>query len=198
MPKSWRWFVRARRISLRESWSAYRRVACASPGVESGADDWAEEVVQESFLAALRSCHTYDSQYSFRTWLWTIVFNQCKTHFQRRARWQQCESLPAAQDHEPASLAEPRAPSPLGQLLAKERSELLERLLGQLSAAQADALRLRFFGELKFQEIADTMGCSLNTAKNRVKWGLLRLADMINNTERLLPIDRDDREREGP
>jgi RNA polymerase sigma-70 factor (ECF subfamily) len=106
--------------------------------------------------------------------------------------------LPAAQDHEPAFLVAAGTPSPLGQLLAKERSERLERLLERLSAAQADALRLRFFGELRFQEIADTMGCSLNTAKNRVKWGLLRLADMLNNSEQPQPIDRLDRAGETP
>jgi RNA polymerase sigma-70 factor (ECF subfamily) len=48
---------------------------------------------------------------------------------------------------------------------------------------QADALRLRFFGGLKFQEIADAMQCSLNTAKNRVRWGLMRMAELMQKTE---------------
>jgi RNA polymerase sigma-70 factor (ECF subfamily) len=64
-------------------------------------------------------------------------------------------------------------------LLAKERAAQLEALLARLSLAQADALRLRFFGGLKFQEIADTMQCSLNTAKNRVRDGLARMAEML-------------------
>ena len=71
-------------------------------------------------------------------------------------------------------------PPPLERLLAKERTAQLERLLGRLSRVQADALRLRFFGGLKFQEIADTLECSLSTAKNRVRWGLLHLAEMID------------------
>ena len=48
--------------------------------------DWAEESVQETFLAALKSIATYDSRYSFRTWLWTILLNQCRRHYQRRQR----------------------------------------------------------------------------------------------------------------
>ena len=64
-------------------------------------------------------------------------------------------------------------------LMARERREILEQLLERFSAVQADALRLRFFGGLKFQEIADTMQCSLCTAKNRVRWGLLRLAELV-------------------
>ena len=60
-------------------------------------------------------------------------------------------------------------------------NEELESLLARLPEAQADALRLRFFGELKFQEIADAMGCSLATAKNRVRWGLTTLSSMMQS-----------------
>ena len=67
----------------------------------------------------------------------------------------------------------------LENLLAAERRQLLEALLAELSTVQADALRLRFFGGLKFQEIADSMGCSLCTAKNRVRWGLLHLSELV-------------------
>ena len=64
-------------------------------------------------------------------------------------------------------------------MLARERSELLEASLAALPTVQADALRLRFFGGLKFEEIAEAMQCSLGTAKNRVRWGLMRMADRV-------------------
>ncbi|MEZ6109344.1 MAG: sigma factor [Pirellulaceae bacterium] len=40
--------------------------------------DSADEVVQETFLAAFRYLAGYDERYGFRTWLWTILFNQCR------------------------------------------------------------------------------------------------------------------------
>jgi RNA polymerase sigma-70 factor (ECF subfamily) len=49
-------------------------------------------------------------------------------------------------------------------------------LLVRLPAVQADALRLRFFGELTFPEIATALGCSEAGAKHRVKTGLLKLS----------------------
>ena len=52
-------------------------------------------------------------------------------------------------------------------------------LLARLSAVQGEALRLRFFAGLTFPEIAQRMQCSLGTAKNRVRWGLLRLSQWI-------------------
>lgn len=149
-----------------------------------GRRDWAEDVVQETFLAAFRSCGTYDARYSFRTWLWTILLNQCASYYHRQRR---AAALGAA-DPLPADAgridqrADERA-TPLDALLARERTANLETFLSRLSTVQADALRLRFFGELKFQEIAETMQCSLNTAKNRVRWGLMRLSEMIRAAE---------------
>jgi RNA polymerase sigma-70 factor (ECF subfamily) len=139
-----------------------------------GRRDWAEDVVQETFLCAYKWLAGYDSRYSFRTWLWTILLNQCNRHFQRRVR--QVESVDsAAQGQLTSSEA-----SPPESLLAKERAEQLNRELAGLPPEQADALRLRFFGGLKFQEIADVQQCSLTSAKNRVRWGLLKMANRLS------------------
>lgn len=163
--------------------------------------DWAEEAVQETFLAAFRSRDTYDPSRSFRTWLWTILLNQCRAIGLRGEKADQvgCWSDLAPEASIETSVCCDR-PSPLGELLARERAETLERLLRRLSPAQADALRLRFFGGLKFQEIAETMGCSLLTAKNRVKWGLLRLAELApeSTSERPLPRTADSRPADPP
>jgi RNA polymerase sigma-70 factor, ECF subfamily len=172
--------------------SALRRVAHS----RLGRADWADDVVQETFLAAYRSCSSYDPRYSFRTWLWTILFNQCHAHYQRRARrptvktW---SSTSCIERGDTASEAARRddAFSPLDTLLAKERREQLENLLRQLTTTQADALRLRFFGGLKFHEIADTMQCSLNTAKNRVRVGLERMAELLGSASQAAERDRD-------
>ncbi len=163
----------------------YRRPLLRVATGRLGRLDWAEEAVQETFLAAFRSRETFDPERSFRTWLWTILLNQCRAIGAKRGKASQvaCWSDNAVAAPIDDAVCCDR-PSPLGELLARERADLLEQSLLQLSPAQADALRLRFFGELKFQEIADAMGCSLLTAKNRVKWGLLRLADLAKGNAR--------------
>ncbi len=148
-----------------------------------GRADWAEDVVQETFLAAFKSCLSYDSRFSFRTWLWTILLNQCRGHYQRRQRSVPLEPWSPACEPTARDQREPAMGSPLGHLLAEERTAELESLLARLSSVQADALRLRFFGGLKFHEIAEAMPCSLNTAKNRVRWGLMRMAEMIQTAD---------------
>jgi RNA polymerase sigma-70 factor (ECF subfamily) len=142
-----------------------------------GRQPLAEEAVQEAFLCAHRWLTTYDSRYSFRTWLWTILLNQCTRLGKCEAR--HAEKGPA---HDGAAASVERVcseRSPLEQALAREDGQLVQDLLARLPDVQADALRLRFFGGLSFPEIAATMECSESGAKNRVKTGLLTLAKWI-------------------
>lgn len=146
----------------------------------------ADDMVQETFFAAFKSKHTYDEQYAFRTWLWTILLNQCRRHAGRQARAPRHQSFDTPTDMDAIELAAAGAvdpqPAALSLLLARERREQLDALLTQLTEVQADALRLRFFGGLQFQEIAACMECSLPTAKLRVRCGLLRLSQMITES----------------
>ena len=147
-----------------------------------GRREWAEEAVQEAFLCAHRWLSTYDSRYSFRTWLWTILLNQCSRQAKRElkhvrpAPTQGWTALPQLLSEAPCP-----QPLPLDQLLARECSERLHQLLAQLPLAQADALRLRFFGGLTFPEIAAAMQCSEPGAKHRVKTGLLKLSKALGS-----------------
>jgi RNA polymerase sigma-70 factor (ECF subfamily) len=156
--------------------------------------DWAEDAVQETLLAAFKWRDSYREPNNFRTWLWTILLNQCRRSWTgrlRRPRLYFWNEQPAA-TIEPAiyqaSIERGEGP-PWQRLLAQERSDLLESLLKQLPPSQADALRLRFFAGLKLEEIAETMQCSLGTAKNRVKWGLMRLSELVRQAEQVTKSD---------
>lgn len=142
-----------------------------------GRPELADDVVQETLLAAFRWLKSYDSRYSFRTWLWTILLNECRRALGRQARRREVSSSSEAVAHSLSQLAGPD--NPHQQILLRERAEMLERLLQRLPEAEADALRLRFFGDLKFQEIADVLGCSLSTAKYRVRDGLTQLSHWL-------------------
>lgn len=145
--------------------------------------EWAEDVVQETFLCVFKSLHTYDSRFAFRTWLWTILLNQCRRHKKKRSRtpyvltWS--DDINAMGDQVRDTLEDGDS-CPSAKLLAKERQARMRELLKQLPAVQADAVRLRFFGGLKYQEIANTMQCSLSSAKSRVRLGLTGLSQLTD------------------
>jgi RNA polymerase sigma-70 factor (ECF subfamily) len=137
----------------------------------------AEEAVQETFLCAHRWLATYDSRFSFRTWLWTILLNQCSRQGKREAKHSVAGGLPMISD-----VIDPPCDSqrqPLELLLTRETNQQVQSLLCRLPEPQADALRLRFFGGLTFPEIAAAMNCSEPGAKHRVKTGLLKLGEWM-------------------
>lgn len=140
--------------------------------------DASEEAVQETFCCAFKSLHTYNSAYSFRTWLWTILLNQCRRSFQQRKRRQVQLTEPAVME---ATIDD--AETPPTRAIRQENERQLHRLLNTLPEADADAVRLRFFGGLKFHEIAAAMQCGLSTAKVRVRRGLERLSQRIQNED---------------
>lgn len=165
------------RGALNELLSSQRRpmlfVAERMLGDEAGAED----AVQDALLDAYRGLPTFDPRRSFRNWLWSIVVNRCRGALKRSAH----------RLDKPATGAEAIAPEscimhepPEQRLAAEERAALLKNALQKLPPAQADALRMRFYRGMLFREIAAEAGCSLLTAKNRVKWGLLRLAAELN------------------
>src|SRR5205085_339602 len=46
----------------------------------------AEDLVQESLLAAFAARHTFNPQFAFRTWMWTILLRLCHKYCQRERR----------------------------------------------------------------------------------------------------------------
>jgi RNA polymerase sigma-70 factor, ECF subfamily len=148
----------------------------------------AEEAVQDAFLSAFAHRHTYRCEHSFRGWLWTILLNTCRSLARRELG--RIDRAGAPNDFEVSN--EPcSSGDALGRLVRAEQAALLFRFLNELPEAQADALRLRFFGELKFDEIAQAMNCSTNGAKQRVRSGLERLSAALRRAD-VSSIDAND------
>ncbi len=140
----------------------------------------AEDVVQETFLAVFASRHTFDPAFHFRTWLWTILLNLCHRQLKRRARRPRVVSRSTLTPSERSNIADPATTeTALAALLIRERGDQLQALLHELPDAQADAIRLRFFAGLKYEEIAQSMGVSLGGAKLRVRSGLRKLSERL-------------------
>jgi RNA polymerase sigma-70 factor (ECF subfamily) len=150
-----------------------------------GRRELAEEAVQETFLCAHRWLTTYDSRYSFRTWLWTVLLNQCSRKARKEGARSQGSGVNAEETGDGGKGTE--STTPLDVLLAREVSEQVQELLGRLPEVQADALRLRFFGELTFPEIAAAMGISEPGAKHRVKSGLVKLGEWLRGSQQPRP-----------
>ena len=133
----------------------------------------AEDVLQETFLAAWRAAGSFEGRSAARTWLLTIARNQAWHHRERASR------LPVDDGAELPELGEAAgwgAESPEAGALRSERRALLARALEALAPEEREVLVLRDLEELTGEEAAAALGLSLAATKSRLHRARLRLA----------------------
>lgn len=136
----------------------------------------AEDIVQDALLAALNARESYSPKFAFSTWIFTITLNLTRRFQKSLLRHQQKQatlfSLRAQREHQDVR-------QPWELFIQTEQIERVHLLLEQIPEAQADAIRLRFLGELPYDEIAQLMSCSISGAKRRVKLGLEKMLVLL-------------------
>ena len=120
----------------------------------------AEDAVQESFLRAYRSLARYEERQAFRTWLFQILVNRCRTAAVRRQRRQR---MFLVDDHAVAAASvRPGAES------TELRAEL-RRAIESLDPDQREAFLLKHVELLSYDEMAAATGVGVSALKMRVK-----------------------------
>ena len=118
----------------------------------------ADDLAQEAFLRVYRSLTRFRRESSFRTWLTRIVLNLAADRRSERSAKRQVP-LEEVPPHEMSvELGSAARYFPLAE-------RAIQRAVRLLPPRQRDTLILRIFQEMKFQEIAAVMGCTVGTAK---------------------------------
>jgi RNA polymerase sigma-70 factor (ECF subfamily) len=141
-----------------------------------GSRQAAEDACQEAFLSAYRGLASMRGG-SLKSWLFRIAANACIDELRRRRR-QPALSLdaPAREGEEERALdVADTGPGPERQALRGELWRALEAELSRLPPDQRLAVLLSDVEELSYEEIAETMSCSLGTVKSRISRGRARL-----------------------
>jgi RNA polymerase sigma-70 factor (ECF subfamily) len=132
----------------------------------------AEEVVQEAFLAAWRSAHTYDAtRGSTRTWILTLVRNRAIDVVRARMR-RPVQPLDATFDPPDSSDV------PLQAALNVDAARVAEALF-LLPAEQRAVIELAYSSGLSHTEIAARLSVPVGTVKGRIRLGLDRLRQAL-------------------
>lgn len=136
----------------------------------------AEDIFQEVWLRVVRSARSYDPDQRFTAWLFTIAWNQVRTHWQRQER-----RLRAAADEGSDGGEGVRCPRPPvdERLIEAEQGDRLRHLIGLLPERLAEAICLRYFEELSLTEMSSRLGVPVGTVKSRLHHGIRRLAPLV-------------------
>jgi RNA polymerase sigma-70 factor (ECF subfamily) len=134
----------------------------------------AEDVVQESYLRALRAFSGFRGE-AGRPWFLTIVRNTSFTWLRdNRGRADHAEFN--------EELQVSPAPTPEAESLEQERARGVERCVQQLPADFREAIVLREMEELSYQEIAEITGVPRGTVMSRLSRARARLAECLKNS----------------
>ena len=118
----------------------------------------AADVVQETFVQVFKKIHQFHSFSTFKTWLYRVAINQCKNFL--RTLKKNRESAPV----EDYVVTDPND-SQLDVLLKNEKVDLISETIEKLPKKQKAILILRTYQELSYEEIAEILGGSVNSAK---------------------------------
>ena len=128
----------------------------------------ADDIAQETFLAAWTRARTFRGRSSVRTWLCAIAWRKAKSSqrsaFRRRAR--------EAAYHEQAGLAQPTKPQ-------GEDRAAVRQALQTLPIEQRAAVVLCLAGGVSHGDAAEILGLPLGTVKSHVARGRARLLKVL-------------------
>lgn len=132
----------------------------------------AEDVLQETFLAAWRAAGTFQGRSAVRTWLLTIARNQA-WHQRERVGRVPLVDAPLPELGEAAGWGDQ---SPEDAAVRSQRRGRLARALELLGPEEREVLVLRELEELSGEETAAALGIGLAAMKSRLHRARLRLA----------------------
>lgn len=138
---------------LTENYERYYRLAYSYMRNEDDALD----VVQESAYRAIRDCKKVRNKDYLSTWIYRIVVNTALDMLRRKKKENITEELP--------------------EIPVEDQYQDLElrTVLNQLDDKSRTIILLRYFEDLKLEDIADIVGDNLNTVKARLYRSLKKL-----------------------
>ena len=141
----------------------------------SASEHLAEELHQATWLSVLEHLDKFDDAGSgsggFKAWLFRIATNKANDLWRRGGREQAAKAG--------LRLVTADAADPENRTDTQEQVERLRRAIEKLPDAQREVVLLRYYSGLKFVEIAETLGCPLNTALGRMHKAMAKLKRLL-------------------
>ncbi len=143
-------------------------------GVLGGKED-AEEVAQDGFVRIYKALPSFRGDSEFSTWMYRIIVNLARNKYRwnksRGAQKNISMQAPTSADSSSPSL-EMKLPdeaiSPDAEAELNELQNDVYRQMQELPELYREALLLRNFEQLSYEEIARILGCKLGTIKSRI------------------------------
>jgi len=135
----------------------------------------ANEITQETFIAALRSLHSYQEKNSFKAWLYTIALNLSRSHLRKRRIIERLRSTVTALFR----IELQKQISPEEAIVQSEKEAAIWNELNKLDERHRTVVVLRYFQELSVSEISEILAVNEGTIHSRLYTARERLRNSL-------------------
>jgi RNA polymerase sigma-70 factor (ECF subfamily) len=133
----------------------------------------AEDLAQETFVAAFKSLPTFRAESKFSTWLYRIAANKCKDWLRAKRPGQSVRDVDV-EDVLDDRVVEDRTPERL--LSQQQVAAQLDRAIQRLPPLYREAFVLKHVEGLSYEEMQEILNVNADTLKMRVYKGRLQLS----------------------
>ncbi len=169
----WR-FNRGSKDALRRIYEKYKDDLLALALTLLRDRSMAEDVVHDVFVAFAAATGTFALSGTLKGYLSTCVANCARDR--NRSKAGQDVGLDAAE------AVDCGCDGPLESAARREESRRLDDLLACLPYEQREVVVLHLHHEMRFREIARSLGVSINTVQSRYRYGMDKLRSILNST----------------
>jgi RNA polymerase sigma-70 factor (ECF subfamily) len=151
--------------------------------IHNEADAW--DLAQDTFVKAWKALPRFEARSNFYTWLYRIAHNVTYDWLRKRRVRGDGTEFDDSIRIDTIESAAPTAPKPASRPdESAEKSELRNRIesaIAKLSPDHRDVILLKEIDGLKYQEIADRVGCSIGTVMSRLFYARKKLQTLLKD-----------------
>lgn len=138
----------------------------------------ADDLTIEAFGKAFKNIHQYTPNYAFSTWLFKIASNNCIDFLRKKkANTVSIEGQPDEAGNEIPISIQADILDPEEDMIKKQKAKLMRSVVSKLKPRYRELVRLRYFNEYSYEEIAQEMDIPIGTVKAQ----LFRARELLNN-----------------
>ena len=145
--------------------------------------DDAEDLTIESFAKAFRSLHRFKKDFTFSTWLFRIATNNTIDQIRKKKlNTMSIDNTFTDDNGDGISIeVEDENLNPQEETMKAQKAELIQVFVDKLPPKYQKLVRLRYFSELSYEEIAVELDAPLGTVKAQLHRARELMFEMVKN-----------------
>ncbi len=145
--------------------------------------DDAEDLTIESFAKAFRSLHRFKKDFTFSTWLFRIATNNTIDHIRKKKlNTLSIDNRFTDDNGDGISIeVEDENLNPQEETIKEQKAQLIQVFVDKLPPKYQKLVRLRYFQELSYEEIAVELEAPLGTVKAQLHRARELMFEMVKN-----------------